>query len=87
METGIIKQLADELSARISPAVPIAAAFWSKAEIGSCLGFGKTSVDSLVTRPDFPPVYSFPTKGNGSHPRWRAKDVLAWAEKYRAEAS
>ena len=83
MENDIIKRLAAELNARISTPVPVSASFWGKAEICACLGCGKTTVDSLISRADFPPSYRFPTKGQGSHPKWKAKDVLAWAENYR----
>lgn len=78
-----VEQLAGFLADRMSPSVPVDVAFWSKKEIGGCLGLGTTSIDSLVKRPDFPASYRFPTKGSGSQPRWKAKDVLAWAEEFR----
>ncbi len=68
---------------KMSPAAPVDDTFWSKKEIGGCLGLGATSIDNLVKRPNFPASYRFPTEGNGSQPRWKAKDVLAWAESFR----
>ena len=78
-----VEQLAGFLADKMPPSVPVDVAFWGKKEIGGCLGLGTTSIDSLVKRPDFPASYRFPTKGNGSQPRWKAKDVLAWAEEFR----
>lgn len=78
-----INALASSIAANMRPALPVSVSFWSKKEIGGCLGLGTTSIDSLVKRPDFPAPYRFPTKGNGSQPRWKAKDVLAWAESFR----
>lgn len=87
METGIIKQLADELSARISPVVPINAAFWSKKELCACFSVSESTLNKIILTPGFPVSYRFPasTAGKKGYPRWAAKEILAWAEKYRGK--
>lgn len=88
MEKGIIKQLADELSARINPAIPVSAAFWSKKELCACLAVSESTLNKIILSPDFPVSYRFPASTDGSkkgYPRWAAKEVLAWAEKYRGK--
>lgn len=85
MEKGIIKQLADELSARINPAIPVSAAFWSKKEIAACLCVSESTLNKIILTPGFPVSYRFPasTEGKKGYPRWAAKEVLAWAEQFR----
>lgn len=88
IETGIIKQLADELSARINPAVPVNVAFWSKKELCACLSVSEAMLNKIILSPDFPVSYRFPSStagGKKGYPRWAAKEVLAWAERYRGK--
>lgn len=80
-----LENLAKAIGNRISLPVPVDVAFWSKKEIGACLQCSTTTVDMLIKNPDFPVSYRFPSQGKGSQPRWRARDVLAWAEKYRGK--
>ena len=88
MEQGIIKQLAAEISAQITPAVPVSAAFWSKKELCACLSVSESTLNKIILTPDFPVSYRFPASTDGGkkgYPRWSAREVLAWAEKYRGK--
>ena len=88
MEQGIIKQLAAEISAQIAPAVPVSVAYWDKKAICACLKVSESSLNKMMLSPDFPAVRRFPASSDPSKrgfPRWRAKDIIEWAETYKCK--
>ena len=88
MEEELIRQLAEHISARIAPAVPIAAAFWDKKAVCACLCMSESTLNKIVDTPDFPPKYRFPAssgRDRRGYPRWKAKDIMEWAERFRGK--
>lgn len=78
-----IEALADAIAAR-QPNIPIEVDLWGMAEIARYL---KMSVSQVAQRytpmPSFPAAIRLQTAdGHRSHPRWKAVDVIAWAEKH-----
>jgi hypothetical protein len=66
--------------------IPLSIDIWTTAEIGAYLKVAPTKVvERFASLPDFPKRFSLPTaEGRTTHPRWKAKDVVAWAESYAA---
>lgn len=77
-----IEQLADLISDKINT-VPITERLWSLKTISNALECSINTARNLTRRPDFPPSYRFPSKKDAAQPRWKAMDVINWAEKYR----
>lgn len=85
METQVIDQLAAELAHRIRvSAIPIQIDLWDAETIGLYL---KVSAKHVLQRyaplPDFPQPIRLPSEKRGGQPRWKAAEVIAWAEKYQ----
>ena len=69
--------------------IPVEVDLWTTAEIGAYLKIAPDNVVcDVASRPDFPPRIELP-KANGGHmhPRWPAKDVIAWAMSYYRRAA
>jgi len=81
----LIDQLAAAVAARISPAIPLDIDLWSAAEIAAWLKVGTDQVlERYAPLPDFPKAIRLPTPDGGrGRPRWKAAEVIAWAEKYK----
>lgn len=80
----LIDQLADQLLSRINPPIPLSVELWDKSHIGQYLIASSTVIDSYISLPGFPQAIRLPNmRGGRSHPRWKAKEVIAWAEKYQ----
>ncbi len=79
-----IEKLAEAIN-KLSHGIPINSDYWSTHEIAKLLKRSVNVVrDSIVHLPDFPPAHRIPSrKGGDGHPLWKAKEVLAWLEKYR----
>ena len=60
--------------------IPTERRFWSARTIAAYLDYEETYIaNTLAKREDFPR----PAKiGGNGHPRWRAGDVMAWAEQW-----
>ncbi len=84
-DTALIDQLAAAVAARISPAIPLEFDLWSAAEIAAWLKVGTDQVlERYAPLPDFPKAIRLPTPDGGrGRPRWKAAEVIAWAEKYK----
>ncbi|TXF09821.1 helix-turn-helix transcriptional regulator [Pelomicrobium methylotrophicum] len=88
MTDDLIDRLAAAVAERISRPIPIQVDLWSADEIAAYLKVCRRYViDRYSKLPDFPPAIRLPSAGGRSgHPRWRASDVIAWAEKYKEGA-
>jgi len=82
---NLIDQLAAAVAERITPTIPIDIDLWGAAEIGAYLKMGSRQVlERYAPLPDFPKAIRLPTQGGGfGQPRWRATEVIAWAERYQ----
>ena len=85
MQTDIIAQLAAAIADRVQPRVPLDIALWSADDVAVYLGMTtKTVSNHVVTLPGFPQAIRLPSRTGGrGHPRWKAGDVIAWAESYQ----
>jgi predicted DNA-binding transcriptional regulator AlpA len=61
-------------------AIPISAKWLDTAGVGAILGYKAAQVrDRISVQPGFP----VPLRINGGHPRWKASEILEWAEAER----
>lgn len=81
MNNALIKQLAAEISAHIAPEIPVIVAYWDVDKIAACLSYEPRTVRKLTARADFP----LPRNPGNGQKRWRAKEVLAWVETFKAK--
>ena len=78
----LIDQLASAVAARVK--IPLEIDLWDAETIGAYLKLSPRQVlERVAIRPDFPNQIRIPTEGKGrGHPRWRAAEVIKWAESY-----
>jgi ABC-type Fe3+ transport system substrate-binding protein len=83
-ETLLLERLAAAVAERVAPRIPIEIDLWSASEIAAYLKLSERQVtERYAPLPDFPKAYRLPTPSGGSgHPRWKAHEVIAWAERY-----
>lgn len=83
-ETLLLERLAAAVAERVSARIPVEIDLWSAAEIAAYLKMSERQVtERYAPLPDFPKAYRLPTASGGNgHPRWRAREVIAWAERY-----
>lgn len=75
-------QAIDKLATR--PLIPISVDLWGPSEIASYLKIGRRTASEKVTKkPGFPQAIYIPSQKGRGHPRWKAKEVIAWVEKFQ----
>lgn len=84
MNPDIIEDLAAAIARHTARRIPLAVDLWSTAEIADYLKCSERYVlDNFAARPDFPPAVRLPGKGaRRGHPRYKAADVIKWAESW-----
>lgn len=83
---AIIDRIAAALAGRIAPAIPVSIDLWDAERIGAYLKVSARQVaERYACRPDFPRPICLPT-GTGANQvrRWKAAEVIAWAEALQA---
>lgn len=76
-----LQALAETLRS-MAPAVPLDRQLWSAQRIAEYLDVSPRQVtERLSARPDFPRAMRLPTDGGKGPLRWKAREVIAWAEK------
>ena len=78
-----IEMLADTIAERMKPAIPISVALWSVNDIVAWSGYSRSTVDNMTKRPDFPRAFRLPGLNGKGFPKWKASEVLTWAEQFR----
>jgi len=80
-----IDQLAAAIASHTARRIPLAVDLWSYAEIAAYLKVGVQQVaDRYADLPDFPRAIRLPSQGRGrGHPRYKATEVIKWAEKFQ----
>lgn len=79
----LIDRISHAIAERIAPAVPIDIALWDAETISAYLKVGKSQVlERYAPLPDFPKAIRLPSTGGRGHPRWKAAEIIGWAEKY-----
>lgn len=83
---NIVDRLATAVIERVRSPIPIEHDLWDIDRIAEYLKFKPYHVRTrIVCLPDFPQHTRVPTgKESWSHKRWRAKEVIAWYEKYES---
>ena len=81
----LIDQLAAAVAVRVRPWLPLDVDLWSGVEIAGYLKVGPRQVlERYAPLPDFPKAIRLPTGDGGKgQPRWKAMEVIAWAEKHQ----
>ncbi|MEW5710019.1 MAG: hypothetical protein AB1830_14110 [Pseudomonadota bacterium] len=84
----LIERLAEAIAQRVSPPIPLQVDLWSAEEIAAYLKVGRRQVlERYAPLPGFPRAIRLPAPGGGQgHPRWRAAEVIAWAERHKEGA-
>lgn len=89
----LIERIAQAVAARVRPTLPLGVALWDIEHIAAYLVRAPKVVrDRVVTLPDFPKPIRIPSTQSGkqdqskAHPRWKASEVIAWAESYREKS-
>lgn len=84
-DMSTIDQLAAAIAGRLIPTIPLEIDLWSGTEIGAYLKVGSRQVlERYAPLPDFPKAIRLPTgEGGKGQPRWKASEVIAWAEKHQ----
>ena len=82
-----LHQLADAIAARIAAPIPIKIDLWSTVEIGAWLKHDPRYIrERVVCLPSFPRPIRIPAKGAiSTGPRWRAVEVIEWAEQFQTK--
>lgn len=83
MNPSEITQLAAEIVKHMPPSLPIDIVLWDGELIGKYLNRSKRHVlERVVIQPTFPKAIRMPK----AQPLWKAKEVIAWVEKYKEAA-
>lgn len=85
MESDLIDKLARAIAANMPAAIPIDVALWSSEDCAAYLRISKSSFSQRIAcLPGFPQAIRLPrADGRATHPRWKALEVIEWAEKYQ----
>jgi hypothetical protein len=83
-DAATIDRIATAVAARLPSPIPIAVDLWSSVELGAYFKKSPAVVlERIVPLPTFPrPIYVPSTRGRG-HPRWKAAEVIQWAEQFQ----
>lgn len=85
MDTDLIDKLARAIAANLPAHIPIDVALWSAADCAAYLRISESSFYQRVAPlPGFPQAIRIPrADGHKGHPRWKAREVIEWAEQYQ----
>lgn len=81
----MIDQLAEAIALHMPTPIPLSVDLWSSKEIAAYLKKSEREViERVVVVPGFPQAIRLPTlRGSKSHPRWKAIEVIEWAERHQ----
>lgn len=84
----LIDQLAEALAKRVhAHPVPLDVALWNAAEVGAYLGLSpRTVAEKVSVQPGFPRAIIPGIGKQKPERRWKAVEVIAWAESRREAA-
>lgn len=83
--TELIEGVTNALLSKIPPTISLDIDLWDAKTIGSYLKVGARQVlERYSLLPSFPMAIRLPSfSGGRSHPRWKAAEIVAWAEKFQ----
>jgi len=84
MNHDLLEDLAAAIARHTARRIPLAVDLWSVSEIADYLKCSERYVlDNYAARTDFPSAVRLPGKGTRrGHPRYRAAEVIKWAESW-----
>lgn len=84
-DATLIDRISHAIADRIAPAVPIDIALWDSSTIAAYLKLSeRVVIERVVAVIGFPQAIRLPTqRGTKGHPRWKASEVIAWAERHQ----
>lgn len=79
------ERLAEAVAVRLAKAPPFELVVWSGKECAEYLKVSRAQfMDRTSKHHEFPAALRMPTEsGGGGHPRWFARDVIAWLAKQK----
>ena len=77
--------LVEIIEKAMQPAIPINIDLWGPREVSAFLKVGVRKVNEYAARPDFPQPYRLPSDKGRGHKRWRANEVIKWAQTLRSK--
>ena len=82
---NIIERLAAEIAKNVRPSVPFEVDLWDSQIVASYLKMDRDNFSRRIAcLPDFPEAIRLPSETGGrGHPRWKAVDVVKWAERHK----
>lgn len=97
-EADMIERIAVAVANHVRTALPVSVTLWDAERIAEYLVRSPRVVrERVVTLPGFPKPIRIPSVQSGKHagkggrgkalPRWKAAEVIAWAESYREQPS
>lgn len=86
--TDTVERLADALATRLRAPIPIGVALWSAKDAADYLRICERQFrERIAVHPEFPTPVRLPIidgrKNRKGHPRRKAREVIAWAERQR----
>ena len=84
-----INKLATAIIERLAPRIPLDVALWDISTIGEYMRMSSSQVTQrIVCQPSFPksiwvPVARGRSEKSRAQPRWKAKEVIDWAERFK----
>lgn len=91
-EADLIERIAVAVANHVRPALPVSVTLWDVERIAEYLVRSPKVVrERVVTLPGFPKPIRIPSVQSGKDelakalPRWKAAEVIAWAESYREQ--
>jgi hypothetical protein len=85
VENELVRQLVDQLAKLSRPAIPVEIDLWDLAMVAAYLKRSEAVVrERIACLADFPKAIRPPsTKSSRGHPLYEAREVIAWARKYK----
>ncbi len=83
-----LDQLAAAIASHMPRRIPLAVDLWGVSEIAAYLKVEPRHVgERYACLPGFPRAIRLPSQGRGrGHPRYKAAEVIAWAEKHQEDS-
>lgn len=87
MKTLDLESAITKIAELQSPQIPITVDLWDAKHIGAFLKVSARQVtERYACKPDFPKAIRIPAGSSRGHPRWRAREIIKWAESYMEAA-
>jgi len=82
--SDLTERLTELIETMQRPQIPVDKQLWDAAAVGAYLGVGARQVaERYALRGDFPAALRLPSDKGLGQQRWKAAEVMAWAEKLR----